>query len=377
MSKFLRVNQNALIEYTYNADNISGDYVIIKDYLNKSNSFSFKSEIDNQLYLVDSTINKYAKVENKSTINLTEYINQNETPFDKIRIWFPLNWTFPNLEGFFINVSTLDFNNSKKYNLINYFIDAKSNSDLSKINISNAPFRLNDKVWGQYIDLYVPSAYLESLNRTGNIPTTGSINSNLTVPIDLNSNTIQSVGLSQNSPIYIDFRFLSKRIIIGTDTSYITQPPNIVSIANIDEAFNLAVSIKEASDGAYFIINGLYNNSPIDFANYLNNLDTNGQRSYIIYSVTVIEDGLPQTTRDIYVYDNYEIGVDDYRPVIKFTNTIAIISVEMKIINSVSGEVRSYITEYVMLNHQINKYGKNPTPIDINKNIIKPKIFNA
>lgn len=378
-SRFIQVHPDAIIEWIWDDQFFYEDeYSIIKDVKNNETSFSFAfnandplnyNKIPNQLYLVDSVINKFGIADPivKPFLQETQYVNNQPSKFNKIKIWFPIYYTFPNSTGFYLRTYALNYENAVKYNLSNYFMDITIPGELTKIENEAQPFRLNEKLWGKSITLYVPSTYDEALNRINNAPTLGSINYNLTSGI---------LGLSQTSPIYIDFRFLTSKSTVLGETTYLTTPPLVTNIPQAPEYNNLGVQITQAIDGDYFVINGTFNNSIGEFESFMTALEENGKRSYILYAITVYEENIPQETREIYVYKDFYKGIDDYRPVLKFSNTTASIRVDMKLISSVDSSVVTKTAEYTLIGNQVSKYGKYVTPINIT-GAIKPKLYNS
>ncbi len=378
-SRFIQVHSDAIIEWIFDDSfNYEDEYSIIKDVKNGTTSFTFNETVNdlnnynklpNQLYLVDSLINRFGIVtpDTKPFLQESKFVNNQPSLFNKVKIWFPIHFNFNNNTGLYFNTYGLNYENSVAYNFSNFFLDTSVQGDLNKIQNESKPFRMNEKLWGKSITLYVPSLYSESRNRTNGSPTVGSINYNLT-----NGN----LGLSQTSLIYIDFRFLVSKQTILNETTYITSPPLVTSITQAPEYNNLAVQIEEATDGDYFKINGLYNSTVGDFDKFMNTLAESGKASYILYSITIYEENIPKDTRDIYVYQDFFKGIDDFRPVLKHTNTTASIKVDMKLINAVDSSVITKSAEFTMVGNTVSKYGKYVTPINIS-GAIKPKLYNS
>lgn len=377
-SRYIRVHQDALIEWiTDDSFFFEDDYSIIKDTINNFSFFTFSenaqisdnfNKIPNQLYLVDQIINKYSIVDptNKPFLQETQYTNNAPSRFDKVKIWMPIHWNFSNLAGLYLKISALNYENSTHFGLSSFYLDASVPNDLNKLTTESEPLRLFDKLWGKSITLYIPSIYTEALNRINNAPTLGTINYNL---------TSGQLGLSTTSPIFIDFRYLRAKETILNQTYFYTLPSLVMSIPQAPEYNNLTVEIQEATDGDYFLINGLYNGNIGEFEQFMTMLDNLGKRSYLLYSITVFEELIPQDSTDIYVYQDFYKQIS-YRPILKYTNTTASIQVEMKLINSVNGSVISKITNFLITGSNIGKYGKYVTPINIS-NAIKPKIYNS
>lgn len=377
-SRFIQVHQDALIEFIQDDQfYYEDDYSIIKDIKNNTISFSFSKNVNdpinynklpNQLYLVDALINRYgiADPSVKAFLQETQYVNNQPSKYDIIKIWFPIHYTFPSSTGFYLKTYTYDYTNKTQYNLSNFYLDSKNQTDLNKIENESTPFRLNQKLWGKSITLYIPSIYTEAQNRTNNAPTAGTINFNLTSGVN---------GLSTTSPIYFDFRFLSSKSTVLGESTFITTPGIVTNIPQAPEYNTLGVEISRADDGDYFLINGLYNGSIGEFEVFMNSLEQSGRRSYVLYSITEYEDNLPQDTKDIYVYQEF-IKKLSHRPIFKFTNTVASIRVDMKLISAVDSSVITKSAELTLTGNEIAKYGKYVTPINIS-NAIKPKLYNS
>lgn len=378
-NRFIRVHQNAIVEWIWDDNFFYADnYSIIDDSKNGVSSFTFSenaidsdnyNKMPQQLYLVDDIINKFGIVnpKDKSFLQERKYNNPSPSKFNKVKIWFPINYNFNTDIGFYLKTYTLNYENAIEYNLSNYFLDKTIPGELSKIINESVPFRYGEKLWGKSVEIYVPSVYDEALNRTNGMPTVGTINNQL---------TNGSLGLSQTSPIFIDFRFLQNKSEILGETTYISTPKKVVSIPQAPEYNNLGVQIIEAEDGDYFKINGIYNGSIGGFNSFMASLEQSNASSYILYSVTVFEENIAQDTRDIYVYKDFFKGVDDYVPVLKFTNTTATIRVDMKLINSIDSSVITKSTEYSIVGNDVAKYSKNKSVINVS-NAYKPKLYNS
>lgn len=377
-TRFIQVHPDAVIEWIWDDSFFYEDeYSVIKDTLNGVSSFAFNknatntgnyNKIPQQLYLIDKLINKYgiADPDVKTFLQESKFANNQPSRFDQIKIWFPIHYTFPTSTGFYLKLSGMNYENTVPYNFANYFLDITVPGELNKIINETQPFRLNEKLWGKSITINIPSLYDESRERTNNLPTLGTINYNL---------TNGELGLSQTSPISIDFRFLSSKQTILGETTYILTPPLITNIPQAPEYNNLAVNIEEATDGDYYLINGLFNSSIGEFEIFMDSLAASGRRSYILYSITTYEENLPQDTIEIYVYADF-LNKISFRPILKFTSTSAAIRVDMKLINAVDNSVVTKTAEIALLGNTVSKYGKYVTPINIS-GAIKPKIYNS
>lgn len=373
-SKYIQVNQNALIEIIHDDLNSQDfDYSIIHDQKNNTKSFVINSPselntIQNQLFSIDKTINKFGILDfNKyNFLTKTEYVNNQFSEYTKVKVWFPINYIFNDTNGFFLNIYTLDFNNKTKYDLSNFYLDKSNATMYNSIELETKPFRMNNKVWGKSVTLLIPSVSFEANMRPNNQAKVGTINYNLA----------GSTGLSITSPIYFDFRFLFNKKTILNELTYYTTGQLIFSTPQTIINNFLSVSIKPATDGDYYTINGAYNGSTGELDKYMEAKAYSGDQSYILYTIIVYEDNIPQTSRDIYVYENFNEGIKDYRPVIKYTNVLASIKVEMKIISNVSDTMDLKSTEYILTGNEVAKYGRYLSSINVT-NAIKPKLYNS
>lgn len=378
-SRFIQVHPDAIIEWIWDDSFFfEDDYSIIKDSLNGVSSFAFSkaavetgnyNKIPKQLYLIDKLINKYgvADPDVKTFLQESKYVNNQPSRFDKVKIWFPLHYSFPDNSGIYLKTSGLNYDNGEAFNFSNFLLDITDSSDLAKVVNESQPFRMNEKLWGKSVTIYVPSLYQESRERTNNAPTLGTINYNLTNGV---------LGLSQTSPIFIDFRFINSISTILGETTYLLTPPAITSLPQAPEYNNLAVQIVPAEDGDYFKINGIYNGSIGEFELFMESLAQSGKRSYILYSITKYEENIPQSVTEIYVYQDFTVGVEDYRPVFKFANTTAAIRVDMKLISAVDSSTTTKSAEIALTGNEVAKYGKRMTSINVS-GAIKPKLYNS
>lgn len=377
-SRYIKCHPDALIEWIQDDQFFYSDnYSIIKDTLNVEQRFHFSksaqdpnnyNKIPRGLYLIDRIINKYgiADPDNKTFLQESQYTNPAPSEFDRIKIWFPISYTFPNSSGFMIKLSALNFDNTVSIILTDFFLDTTIPANLLLIQNESVPFRYGGRLWGKSITINVPSTYHESRKRVSGQPTLGSINAHLGVGLN---------GLSQTSPIYIDFRFLtSKQTVLGEST-YLSTPSLVVSIPQAPEYNQLAVQVSRATDGDYFLINGLYNGTIAQFSQFMDTLTESGQRSYVLYKITVFEDALPQPSQDIYKYEDY-LTPYSFCPILKTTNTSATIQVELQLISAIDGSVISRFADLAIVGSEVAKYGRYRQAINVSS-AIKPKLYNS
>ncbi len=388
VSKFLKVDSDVLLEWIYDDDNfLIEDYRMILDTLSNTRSFSNNEETNsqstqtkntskNQLFLLDKKTRKWGIVDPNTETNkylFLQYKNYSgNIPFryDIIRLHFPVNYTFKDKMGFLLNVKLLNNDQTINFPISNYFYD-KTDPNRLDMDLSSPPFVFNEKLWGKYIELQVPSPFAiindVTIIQGVRIPRTGTIHKNL-VDEDFNL-------LSNETPIFIDFQFLTKKNNILNQISYYTTEPFSTTIPVVPEFENLGVSVKKSEQGDYFEIYGTFNNTISDFNKFIENGILQGKRYYVIYEINTYEKNIKTNTITLSQFENFDIPVD-FRPIVKYSTTTAIIDVTMKVINAVDDSTITRLATYSMLQEEVAKYSRFLTKINI-KDTFKPKVYNA
>lgn len=372
-NKFLRLDPNVLLEWVYNDENLKQEnYKILHNYNTGIRTYMSELDLnnsDNTMFPVDTVIRKYAQIDtNKyNFLKVENYAGSDITRYDTVRIHLPSNFSFydDDYKGFYLRIFSYDKDNKNQFELASYFYDdTLSNSD-SQINL-NESFLFDGDMWGKYITFDIPSAEAVSkqiTNNTPRIPSPNSINHNLT----------KGVGLSQNSPIFIEFAYISsKGTVLGT-TSYRLSTPYSTSINNSPDFADVGVSIIESEQGDFFEIYGTYNNDNEEFDDYIDDMISLGRGVRVEFDVSLFEENILMNTQTFVITENFAQNLW-YRPIISFSNTTALISVEMRIIDTVDSSQVSRYTSLGLTNN-IFKYGKKLSKIDIS-GAYKPKIYN-
>jgi hypothetical protein len=99
-----------------------------------------------------------------------------------------------------------------------------------------------------------------------------------------------------------------------------------------------------------------------------------GHRYYVQYNITMYEQNIRGKTTTVTQHENFNETVE-YRPIIKYSTTTAIIDVEMRLIDSVDDSYIIRRASYGMLQDEVSKYSLNLTKINLS-NANKPKIYN-
>jgi hypothetical protein len=388
-SKFVKLDVDVLLEWIYDDSNyIAEDYCIIVDTLSKTRSFSqaektglLNSTTNNltsrQLFAVDTTINKWGIVDNNPVTNryyflqFQKYSGNIPYRYDRVRLHFPANYTFNDKLGFMVNIGMIDNTQSKFFNISNYYYDKTDSKRALEVELGTA-FQFEERIWSKYIELLLPAPYAllkdyQLVNNSVTKPKQGSIHKNL---VDEDSNV-----LSMESPIFVDFSFLTKKQTILTQTSYLTTEPFSITLPVTPEYETLAVKIEHASDGDYFNIYGTFNGTVSDFNAFIKNAALRGKRYHIIYDIAIFEKNMQ--TQQVSIMQNEDF--DDmtiFRPVIKYSTTTASIDVTMKVVDINDSSIIIRKSSYAMLQDEAAKYAKKLSKINI-ADSIKPKIYNS
>jgi hypothetical protein len=374
ISKFVKLHKDILMEYVYNDGNLlSEPYNIIVNSRDQILSYvsadttATGNKLVNQLFKLDSITNKFGKVNPSyySFLQLKNYSSGIPVRHDTIKFHIPINWTFGEYLGFYIKVYTYDKQNRNTYELSNFYFDMTDISQQQELlNFTSPPLLFQEKLWGKNIQIEIPSISEVSAQITNNKPKENSINANLT----------NGDGLSSLSPIFIDFHFITNIQTINGITNYLLTTKITTTISQTPEFERLGLVIKESNNGDYFEIYGTYNDTIAEFKRFIDDSVNLGNRYYVQYSITLYEQNIRGKTTTYTVTDGFNETID-YRPIIKYSTTTAIIDVEMKLIDAVDESSIIRKASYGMLQDQVSKYSLSMTKINL-KNAFKPKIYN-
>jgi hypothetical protein len=377
--KYLNLDQNVLLEWEYSSVNVTEGYVIWSDLTKNTRNFLSTTninDIDHNLFVLDSTSKKYSKID-PTKFNFLRLQNYSTAPmlYDKVTLYFPSTYNFGVYYGFYLKIQALDYLNKKLYPVSNFYFDkTQAQSINGTIEYADqlmdlaTPFTYNQKEWGKYITYYIPSIYETSNQRQIN-PSVNRV-----TPDSVNDHLTDGTGLSLTSPIYLEFSFISSKQTVFNIPYYYMGDIYKTSLSLQPEYQTLGVMIQESTQGDFFEIYGVYNNSNENMDNFVNDLESKGRVINIEYVVTLYEEnlisGFPIT---FLVTENFAQKLE-YRPIIKYSNTTAAIDVEMKIIDLVDSSSFSRFAS-IGLTKNLLKYGKTLSRLTVD-NISKPKIYN-
>lgn len=378
LSKFVKLNSNVLMEWTFdNQYYISENYKVITN-LNNNKIRSFLSttninNINNNLFKLDSVLNKYALIDSVKYNFLQEQdYSSAPTQYDIVRIYLPTNYnfTFEGYIGLYLKIYAHGYYNENIYELSNIFFDDTDNTNVSGFTNLAIPFLYDQKEWGKYYQFKIPSINYLSNQRSGGTANTGGF----TLENTINYNLTNGEGLSQTGPIFINFQYLNSKETVLGNTYYYASNSFKTSFSKVPEYNTLGVSISESSEGDYFEIVGTYGESNENLDNFVEEIENKGRRIRIEYDVYLYEENIQTNMLTISVIKDFSKKLY-YRPVLTFSNTTAAIKVVMRVIDLVD---MSTITRNTTLglDDNIQKYGKKLMNLKIEQ-LNKIKIYNA
>lgn len=373
VSKFLKLDKDVLLEYVYNeGDLISEAYNILVNSKDRKRSYiSFDgsetgNDQSNQLFNIDPIENKWGKVnpDYYTFLQVKNYSAPSPIRYDTLKFHIPINWTFGEYLGFYVRVYTYDSLNNVEFELSNFYFDMTDVEQQYLMNFASPPLLFQEKLWGKNIEIKIPAVSEVSSQLTDNRPTDNSINFNLT----------GGNGLSLTAPVFIDFHFINNIKTTNGVTNYHLESAVTTTIPQTPEFEKLGLKIENSPNGDFFEIYGTYNGTIAEFKRFIDDSVSIGNRYYVQYNITSYEQNIRGKTTTITVVDGFNEPIE-YRPIIKYSTTTAIIDVEMRLIDSVD---ESYIirrASYGMLQDEVSKYSLNMMKINLS-DANKPKIYN-
>lgn len=373
-TQYQKINRDVLIEWTYDDNNIiqepykivNNQRDLIKSYVS-SDSTTTKNNLTNQLFRADLITNRYTKMntDEYSFLTTEEYVDPEPVIHDKIRIYFPTNWIFGEYQGFYLRLYTYDSTNKKYCDLSNFFFDVNDVNTSLYLKSDIVPaLEYQERLWNKYIELDIPSLY--HVSRVSVDPT-------YFLDTSVNFKLSDGIGLSQDAPIFVDFRLITKISTLSNITFYNLTNPFLVQFPQRPQMEGIKLVIIESKKGDYFEIFGTYNGNFVDFVDYMNTSKSLGKFYSLEFTITVFEDNRAGKSLT-YTSDENFAEVIDFRPILRYSSATANIDVEMRIIDKDSGQITTKKAIYGMKPDQLSKYGTNLKKIDV-RNAFKPKIY--
>jgi hypothetical protein len=372
-SKFIKLDKNILFEYVYDdSNNLSESYNVLVNNKDKNLSYiAFDTSITgntigNQLFRVDAVSNRYGKVNPNyySFLQIKNFSSVTPLRHDTIKVHLPINWTFGEYLGFYVKVYAFDVLNQKTYDISNFYFDMTDISQQYLMQFNAPPLLFGEKLWGKNITINIPSVNAVASQRVNNLPKVDSVNSNLT----------EGNGLSLNSPIFIDFNFITSVQTINGISTYLLAPKITTTIPQSPEFENLGLVVRNSPNGDFFEIYGTYNGTAAGLNQFINDAYFQNSRYYIQYTITTFEQNIRGKSITTIVTEDFAEPID-FRPIIKTSTTTAIIDVEMRLIDAVDDSYILRRASYGMLQDEVSKYSIKLIKINLDK-ANKPKIYN-
>jgi len=372
-SKFIKLDKNILFEYVYDdSNNLSESYNVLVNNKDKNLSYiAFDTSITgntigNQLFRLDAVSNRYGKVNPNyySFLQIKNFSSVTPLRHDTIKVHLPINWTFGEYLGFHVKVYAFDVLNQKTYDISNFYFDMTDISQQYLMQFNAPPLLFGEKLWGKNITINIPSVNAVASQRVNNLPKVDSVNSNLT----------EGNGLSLNSPIFIDFNFITSVQTINGISTYLLAPKITTTIPQSPEFENLGLVVRNSPNGDFFEIYGTYNGTAAGLNQFINDAYFQNSRYYIQYTITTFEQNIRGKSITTIVTEDFAEPID-FRPIIKTSTTTAIIDVEMRLIDAVDDSYILRRASYGMLQDEVSKYSIKLIKINLDK-ANKPKIYN-
>lgn len=373
ISKYVKLDKNILLEYTYNEGNLIGEpYNILVDSRDRRQSYIAGSAsatgntIGNQLFRVDTVSGRYAKVNPSiySFLQLRDFSSGLPVRHDILKFHIPVNWTFGEYLGFYVKIYAFDTTTSVLYDISNFYFDMTDIGQQYLLNYTSPPLLFQEKLWGKNIQIEIPALADLSGQRSGNVPKPNTINANLT----------NARGLNSTTPIFIDFHFIKSIQTINSITSYLLTPKVTTTVPQTPEFERLGLVIKHSENGDFFEVYGTYNNTVTGFSQFIDESYNLGHRYYVQYNITMYEQNVRGKTTTVTQYENFNETIE-YRPIIKYSSTTAIVDVEMRLIDAVDDSYVLRRASYGMLQDEVAKYSAKLMKINLS-DAYKPKIYN-
>lgn len=373
VSKFLKVDKNVLLEYVYDSENnLSEQYGILVNTRDRKQSYIAGSASgtnntqSNSLFKLDNLSNRFGKIDTGyySFLQVRNYSTTTPTRHDTLRVHLPVNWTFGEYLGFYVRIYGYDTLNQQTYDLSNFYFDMTDSGQSYLLNFTSPPLLFQEKLWGKNIQIELPSLSAISSQKVNNRPKENSVNANLT----------NGSGFSITVPIFIDFHFINNVQTVNGVSTYILGSKVSVSLPQTPEYETLGLMIENSPNGDFFEIYGTYNGTLAGFDQFIEDSYYQGHRYYVQYSITMYEQNIRGKTTTAIVTENFNETIE-FRPIIKFSTTTAIIDVEMRLIDAVDDTYIIRRASYGMLQDEVARYSLNLIKINL-KYANKPKIYN-
>lgn len=370
-SLYQKVHRDILLEWIYDDSNlITETFQILENKKDITRSYIggdlSSNNISNQLFPVDIVKNKWAKVDTTlyNFLKVTDYPSQGPIVHDTVVLRFPVNYNFGEYQGIKIRVYSLDYFNKKIYDICNFYFDRNDTTQTGLIDSLEQPILYENRLWDKFINVQIPSIKFLSSQRNA----TSGVNKG-----SLNDLITNGSGFSNTSAIFVDFNFITGTQQIGNQKHFILNNPFSIEIPQSPELQEIQLFMEESTQGDYFEIYPTYNGSFDEYVNFVELSSKINKSYYNEYSITIFEQNIKGRTIKFIVDSDFTEKIE-YRPIIKYSTTVASIDVEMRMIDRVSESVLTRRAIYGLKPNQLSKYLVNLKKIKV-KDVQKPKIY--
>ena len=372
-SKYIKVDKDVVIEYIYdNQGFLLEGYNILTNLKDEYNQF-YSSEgtqtrngESNQLFRIDPVKNIWTKInyDKYGFLGKREYGTSVPLRFDSIKVHLPVKYTFGGNYGFHIKVYSKASRGTHQYLLSSFYYDITDQSQSDYLQFNSPPLLITEKLWQKNVEFYIPSLHFISSQKTLGLPTEFSLNYNLS----------DGTGMSETSPIFIEFSFITSRQTILNEVRYTLGGTKQISIPQTPEFENLSVMIEPSNQGDFFELYGTYNGTLAEFNTFIEDSRYSNKKYNVEYTITLFEQNVRTRSQKIYLDEFFNQKIE-YRPIIRYSTTTAVIECEMKLIDLVDSSIISRRASYGMLPDEVAKYSLRLTKINL-EGANKPKIYN-
>jgi len=372
-TQYQKANRDVLIEWTYDDNNsiqepykiITDERTFLKQYVAGDTTLT-RNNVDNQLFKLDPLTNRFTKLDlnNYNFFTVQDLVDPDPVIHDKIRIYFPSNWIFGEYQGLFLRLYTKDGLN-RICDLSNFFFDVTdlSTSSYLKTDISPA-LEYQERLWNKMIEIDVPSLY--HVSRVAVDPV-------YFLDTSVNFRLSGGVGLSKESPIFVEFRFINRISTLGGIKYYNMSNSTELQFPQRPEMEGVKLVVNESRRGDYFEIFGTVNNTFLDFVDFIETSQRLGKVYSLEFTITTFEDN--RAGKSIkYVIDQNFNDIVEYRPILRQSSRTAVLDVEMRLVDLDSGQITTKKAIYGLKPDQISKYSVNLKKVNV-RNTFKPKIY--
>jgi hypothetical protein len=367
--QFLKID-NYLLEWVYDSANtIVEPYKIltdtregVKSYVGTGMSNNVLSE---QLFLIDPIKEKSVRPDTVTYpfLTLTDHMSLGPVRHDRVSLYIPAGQGLGQARGISLVIYTLDLENRRRVILSRFYYDVQE-TDPTRVSVLSPPFLYDGRLWDRKISVEIPAPGAVSSQLVNGLPIPSSINDVLT----------DGRGVSLVAPLFIDFRVVVEKQVLGPLEQYISLPVRTVSFPREPELGPLSLMIRESEEGDYFEIHPIYAGSLESWRNFLNGSKTQNKDYVGEYVITLFEENRKgQVVRTSLTRQDMLVNYD-FRPIVRTDSVRVVMDVEFRLLDRVAGTTVIKKASYGLLPEQTSKYSLRPKKINVG-GVSRPRIY--